>query len=866
MSSPNSLARREAKRSKWAPRPGLSAGLGGGGAPNLPNPTEDSSSFPFPSSQAILRGKSILVVCEDTASKQELCGALYRDEKHPEASRFCSKPLGCRIAGHKSGEKAYVTAGIYVHEINTKRKNTCFHKPRGSISLMDNHLTSLLAADTSSLTLPSRRAFWAKAFEALRGIESSAAGTECLNKIFADFKEPLSDVIQDSSDEEDTEFTETASLGSAPITITNIDLDQGRPVDELPFSLQEATKLCEIEPVSTAAQEASLLSILVKAADTAGEVLPVPFQFPHFGMRGYEATKKLCETSKTLFDRATQFSFQLEEFNSSIQQVKDKYDRRVSKPADVLFKEANLWNAVQNVKTTVILNEGKTKKINADIVVLKENQTSFNTQDKQLKELTAKVAAAEAKTAQLEKELAAKRVENEEMYLGFNSVQDTFISQMKRLDERINNISVPSPNSDGNDLTSKISINRLDDFENSLSVLNSSLNAMKDSHQQQGTSEQQTVHVQGTEGITFESFRELSDIVASQGSRITSIEAFNKEGVVERSVHVGDKLYHTHDDLRVDIQTLGTPIEIGFVTDIIMVLEDCHGSVSNKLDQLDDMKLQTLSNSLGMSVATSTAIHCGALKFPSIFCGKSKIGVSAFGAVKFENWRGKGIIRSGIAHQIETALPNIRAKYLSAINMHYKRSIPEENQWRLISEDCLKTSCTFILDLVNYIDEMMRTLTQGAGNDENEAWAVVMAAVGKLFEEYFSPVRGLPISDIPKADTDSVSARRFFAKALWSNLQMFELTKELTNSNSGIKNHPIISSAYTEWGLLNSGKPMAAKAIKAAEKTTEEVKEISNTLSKLQKLVNEVQQTAKNAKNVADRLSNRLDKAGGAQK
>ena len=46
----------------------------------------------------------------------------------------------------------------------------------------------------------------------------------------------------------------------------------------------------------------------------------------------------------------------------------------------------------------------------------------------------------------------------------------------------------------------------------------------------------------------------------------------------------------------------------------------------------------------------------------------------------------------------------------------------------------------------------------------------------------------------------------------------------------------------------------------------EEVKEMSGSLSKLQKLVNEVQQTAKNAKNVADRLSNRLDKAGGAQK
>ena len=136
MSSPNSLARREAKRSKWAQRPGLSAGLGGGGAPSSSNPTEDSLSFPFPSSQAILRGKSVLVICNDAASRQELCGALYRDEKHPEASRFCVKPLGCRIAGHKQGKKAFATEEINVHESNTKRKNNCYHKPRGSLKLL----------------------------------------------------------------------------------------------------------------------------------------------------------------------------------------------------------------------------------------------------------------------------------------------------------------------------------------------------------------------------------------------------------------------------------------------------------------------------------------------------------------------------------------------------------------------------------------------------------------------------------------------------------------------------------------------------------------------------------------------------------
>ena len=70
----------------------------------------------------------------------------------------------------------------------------------------------------------------------------------------------------------------------------------------------------------------------------------------------------------------------------------------MSKPADVLFKESNLWSALQNVKTSVILNEGNTKKVDVDIIVLNEKQTSLANQDKQLKKLTAKVAASEAKT------------------------------------------------------------------------------------------------------------------------------------------------------------------------------------------------------------------------------------------------------------------------------------------------------------------------------------------------------------------------------------------------------------------------------------------------------------------------------------
>ena len=364
MSSPNSLAqsrspRRTAKLSKWASRPGLSVGLGGGEGSILSATDVPSDASTFPSSQAILRGKSIIVIFDATAARQEICGALYRDEKNPEASWFCVKPGGCRIAGHKLGEKSFPTEGIYVHEYNTKRKSNCFHKPRGNVKISEVHKAALLSADTSSLSHTTRRAFWAKAFELLKSIDNSAEGKDCLYKLYQEYSNPLSiSETHDTSDEEDDNYLEDDSQNSSEIKITQIDLQQNRPDDELPFSLQEASKLCEVEPTNTDKQEATTLALLVKTADSTGEILPTPFQLPHFGFKGYEAAKKLCETSSTLFSRSTQFSFQLDEFNSTLQQLKDSYDRRVSKPANVLFKEKNLWHALQTVKTSITLNEG----------------------------------------------------------------------------------------------------------------------------------------------------------------------------------------------------------------------------------------------------------------------------------------------------------------------------------------------------------------------------------------------------------------------------------------------------------------------------------------------------------------------------
>ena len=93
--------------------------------------------------------------------------------------------LGVVLQCHKHGGKAFPNEGIFIHEYNTKRKNNCLHKPRGSLKLLGKHLNTLLNADTTTLSLPSRRAFWAKAFEDLKAIEDVEAGKKHLAQSYS---------------------------------------------------------------------------------------------------------------------------------------------------------------------------------------------------------------------------------------------------------------------------------------------------------------------------------------------------------------------------------------------------------------------------------------------------------------------------------------------------------------------------------------------------------------------------------------------------------------------------------------------------------------------------------------------------------
>ena len=102
------------------------------------------------------------------------------------------------------------------------------------------------------------------------------------------------------------------------------------------------------------------------------------------------------------------------------------------------------------------------------------------------------------------------------------------------------------------------------------------------------------------------------------------------------------------------------------------------------------------------------------------------------------------------------------------------------------------------------------------------------------------------------------------ARMIWNNVQLIALTKELLDKD--IKHHHAISSAYTEWSLINSGKSDAKKALDTAEAIAKEVKTISSNMDSIKKTASDAANSTKNAKSQADKALSKTDKLDSANK
>ena len=214
-----------------------------------------------------------------------------------------------------------------------------------------------------------------------------------------------------------------------------------------------------------------------------------------------------------------------------------------------------------------------------------------------------------------------------------------------------------------------------------------------------------------------------------------------------------------------------------------------------------------------------------------------------------------GVIQWCVAHELENKLGEIISSYETAIRQNYSPSDPVQAVWLNTSLEYLHVSYTFVQRLLRYIDEQFRFLT--IGTEKEDAWDVIMKPVKSSFEDFFAPVRDIPLSELPRSDNE-LGKLRFCAKLIWNSLQTMTLIKNMLAVD--IKHHHMISSSYTEWSLINSGKTEAKKAMEAVNKMGIEVKDLSNSVSAVKKVSNDAAFTAKGAKASADKALSRVDK------
>jgi hypothetical protein len=226
-------------------------------------------------------------------------------------------------------------------------------------------------------------------------------------------------------------------------------------------------------------------------------------------------------------------------------------------------------------------------------------------------------------------------------------------------------------------------------------------------------------------------------------------------------------------------------------------------------------------------------------------------GKKAGTTIKFADWRNKSIIESGVAIDIATHLPEIKRRFEKSIELQFYSADEGDEKWRILAVDMLGVAVDLVKQLAQYIDDMMRTLVDGGGNEPEEAWKIVMKAVTRIFDEYFAPVRRMPLNAIPKENQNPAARRMLFSRLIWNSIQTFVLTKELLKTD--IRHHHVVASAYTDWAIINSGKPEAIKAKEATVKMAAEIKELTSSVAAVKKTAGEASATAKEAKKNADK-------------
>ena len=802
----------------WGPSEALAIGRGGS--------AHQSTSITNTSS--ILRGKSFVGFLTEEALNQ-VCGVATADSNNnkrlnKKLDGICIKH-DCKTPSHLNMKRSSnFLPGWYLTRKEQKRVHDVHMFPRGDVALAQLHTESLLNLVIKDKMLA------VTIFDRLEHSDTTEKGRLNTQALSMDkgFRKEV-DSEEGGQDEDDLDLSYDAE--SDDVTLVQVSQTQSKstkPIQKETFSLEDAKRLIAELPLDhdeLSSQEAMHLKILMAAAkaadiDAAGSFVP-----PAIVTNLLKVTNALLGVVEESNDRQSQLGFQLDENVSSTNLLNKVIKRRTSKGAYLPNESSeNIWKGLQ---------------------ALMERQSKY---EQQFKDLEVELKVTKIKSDKMQQTLNDKNVEVESMRLGFRRTESLLLNRILVLENEIDG--QKESFSQSNEyllLKEKESIleNRLDTMDRVISTTN-------------GLTSSTTNGVNSTETADiYATLDNMSKEVNDLRARMVDPPSKDASTAFGSPIWVGDSMMSGPSDIAAYLQRNSElKVNTGFLIGYDIIFQRVFDAGTSNYNQLESIKNQQIATTMGLTAVESYALFCMKLRLPQIFCSK-KGGIGGMTKmITHSDWRPTtGRVIGGVAHELENKLGEIISSYETAIRQNYSPSDPVQAVWLNTSLEYLHTSYTFVQRLLRYIDEQFRFLT--IGTEKEDAWDVIMKAVKSIFEDFFAPVRDIPLSELPRSDNE-VGKLRFCSKLIWNSLQTMTLTKDMLAVD--IKHHHMISSSYTEWSLINSGKTEAKKAMEAVNKMSTELKDLSTSVAAVKKVSNDASFTAKGAKTSADKALSRVDK------
>ena len=804
----------------WGPSEALAVGRGGSAR----------QTTSITNTSGILRGKSFVGFLTEEALNQ-VCGVATSDSNNnkrlnKKLDGICIKE-DCKTPSHLNMKRSSnFVPGWYLTRKEQKRVHDVHMFPRGDIALADLHTASLMNLVIKDKMLA------VTIFDRLENSNTTEKGrlnTQALS-MEKGFRKEVDSEEGSPEEEDDLDLSYDADP-DVETMIQEMKVKSATSKQKEAVTLEEARKLLAelpLDPEELSSQEAVHLSILLAAAKAADINAEGSFVPPAIVTNLLKVTNALVGVIESSNDRQTQLGFQMEESVSSTNLLNKVIKRRTAKGAYLPSETSeNIWKGMQ---------------------ALAEKQLK---QEQLVKDLEREANETRMKAENMQELLNNKNVEVETMRVGFRRTESLLLNRILVLE----NESDGKKSSFGSSneyllLKEKETLleNRLDAMDRLMLSTNTTTTSTPSSTSIE-VNRAEMADIYKTLDNMSKELNELRSQMATPSSKDST--SFGSP------VWLGDSMMSGPGDITAYLQKHSElKVNTGFLIGYDIILQRVFDAGTSNYNQLESIKNQQVASTLGLTAVESYALFCMKLRLPQIFCSK-KGGIGGMTKmISHSDWRPTtGRVLGGVAHELENKLGEIISSYETAIRQNYSPSDPVQAVWLNISLEYLHISYTFVQRLLRYIDEQFRFLT--IGTEKEDAWDVIMKAIKSIFEDFFAPVRDIPLSELPRSDNE-LGKIRFCAKLIWNSLQTMTLTKNMLAVD--IKHHHMISSSYTEWSLINSSKTEAKKAMEAVNKMGVEVKDLSTSVSAVKKVSNDAAITAKGAKASADKALSRVDK------